>query len=207
MSSITKYIMVGTFKKRFRASRCAFSIFLQLSIPDISTPYKSIGAMRLSNIFWKMPIEVLGSCLNPLSPHDALKHHFTSLKTYLIFLQPRVLERKFPWDWSTNTWQFSLIFKPHQVIFIHYKSRIATAIRGLWWMKMTMVNSGLKGLLLHPPLSTLFSLWLWGYYIKNPRLRRTWEITQSWQLRMTSVITQTDDCERQDYTDWEGHVL
>ena len=25
----------------------------------------------------------------------------------------------------------SLIFKPHQVIFIHYKSRIAAAIRGL----------------------------------------------------------------------------
>ena len=36
-------------------------------------------------------------CLfNPLSPHDALKHHFTSLKKYLIFLQPGVLERKFP---------------------------------------------------------------------------------------------------------------
>ena len=33
---------------------------------------------------------------NPLSPHDALKHHFTSLKTYLIFLQQRVLELKFP---------------------------------------------------------------------------------------------------------------
>ena len=59
---------------------------------------------------------------NPLSPHDALKHHFTSLKTDLIFLQQRVLERKFPWN---------LIFKPHQIIFIHYKSRIATAIRGL----------------------------------------------------------------------------
>ena len=27
------------------------------------------------------------SRLNPLSPHDALKHHFTSLKTVLIFLQ------------------------------------------------------------------------------------------------------------------------
>ena len=27
--------------------------------------------------------------INPLSPHDALKHHFTSLKTDL---QPRVLE-------------------------------------------------------------------------------------------------------------------
>ena len=30
--------------------------------------------------------------LDPLSPPDALKHHFTSLKTDLIFLQPRVLE-------------------------------------------------------------------------------------------------------------------
>ena len=34
--------------------------------------------------------------INPLSPHDALKHHFTSLKTDLIFLQQRILERKFP---------------------------------------------------------------------------------------------------------------
>ena len=34
--------------------------------------------------------------LNPLSPHDALKHHFISLKTYLIFLQlRRVLEQNF----------------------------------------------------------------------------------------------------------------
>ena len=33
---------------------------------------------------------------NSLNPHDALKHHFTSLKTDLIFQQPRVLERKFP---------------------------------------------------------------------------------------------------------------
>ena len=61
---------------------------------------------------------------NPLSPHEAFKHHFTSLKTDLIFLQPMVLELKF-------SWQFSLIFRPHQIIFIHYMSRIATAIRGL----------------------------------------------------------------------------
>ena len=33
---------------------------------------------------------------NPLSPHDALKHHFTSLKTDLILLQLGVLERKYP---------------------------------------------------------------------------------------------------------------
>ena len=69
--------------------------------------------------------------VNPLSPHDALKHHFTSLKTELIFLQLGVLERKFAWKWFTNTMQFFYIFKPHQIIFIHYKSRIAAAIRGL----------------------------------------------------------------------------
>ena len=36
---------------------------------------------------------------------------------------------------------------PLEIIFIHYKSRIATAIRGLLWMEMTIVNSGLKGLI------------------------------------------------------------
>ena len=30
--------------------------------------------------------------INTLSPHDALKPHFKSLKTDLIFLQPRFLE-------------------------------------------------------------------------------------------------------------------
>ena len=40
---------------------------------------------------------------NPLSPRDALKHHFTSLKSYLIFLQLGVLERKFPLNWFTDT--------------------------------------------------------------------------------------------------------
>ena len=30
--------------------------------------------------------------INPLSPHVALKHHFTSLETDLIFLQPKVSE-------------------------------------------------------------------------------------------------------------------
>ena len=33
-------------------------------------------------------------------------------------------------------------FSPTSIILIHYKSRIATAIRGVLWMKMTMVNSG-----------------------------------------------------------------
>ena len=69
--------------------------------------------------------------INPSSPHDALKHIFTSLKSHLIFLQLRVLLWQFPWNWFTNTWHFSLIFHPLKIIFIHYKSRIATAIRGL----------------------------------------------------------------------------
>ena len=33
--------------------------------------------------------------INPLSPHDALKHHFTYLKTDFILLKPKVSERKF----------------------------------------------------------------------------------------------------------------
>ena len=33
---------------------------------------------------------------NPLSLHDALKHHITSLKTDLIFPQLRVLDEIFP---------------------------------------------------------------------------------------------------------------
>ena len=37
--------------------------------------------------------------INPLSPHDALKHHFASLKADLIFLQQRDLERKFQRNW------------------------------------------------------------------------------------------------------------
>ena len=58
---------------------------------------------------------------NSLSPHDAIKHHFSSLKTDLIFLQLGVLEWQFPWNWLTNTLQFSLISHPLQIIFIHYE--------------------------------------------------------------------------------------
>ena len=49
---------------------------------------------------------------NPLNPHNALKHHFANE----IVLKITV---------------YVFIYHPLQVIFIHYKSRIATAIRGL----------------------------------------------------------------------------
>ena len=39
-------------------------------------------------------------------------HHFTSLKIQCISLKRRVLEGKYPWNWFTNTWQFSVIFPP-----------------------------------------------------------------------------------------------
>ena len=42
-----------------------------------------------------------------LSPHDALRHYITSLKTELIILQLRVLEWKFPWNLLIDTLQFS----------------------------------------------------------------------------------------------------
>ena len=43
------------------------------------------------------------------------------------------------------TWQFSWNFHPLQVISIHYKSRIATGIRGLG--EDHIVNSELKGII------------------------------------------------------------
>ena len=46
---------------------------------------------------------VLAGKKQRVSPHDALKHHFTFLKTVLIFLKQRVLIRKFPSKWFTNT--------------------------------------------------------------------------------------------------------
>ena len=91
------------------------------------TPYGTSTRTRISWTSWWVgknadyPLK-----LNLLSPHEALKHHFTFPQNRLIFLQLKVLERKFPWNWFINTCQFSVIFTPH---FIHYKR--ATAIRGL----------------------------------------------------------------------------
>ena len=66
------------------------------------------------DLVWNMLNLSSAEIFNPLSPHDALKHHFTSLKTGFIFLQLRVLEWKFPWNWFTilgNFLKFSNHFK------------------------------------------------------------------------------------------------
>ena len=64
--------------------------------------YKQIHCIRVSYMY------IINDKINPLSTHDPIKHHFISLKTHLILLQLRVLERKFRWNWFTSTWRFSL---------------------------------------------------------------------------------------------------
>ena len=66
--------------------------------------------------------------LNPFSPHDALKHHSTSLKKDLIYLQLGVNFSPTPCH-----------LHPLQAENCGSNSRLVVD-------KMTMVNSGLKGL-------------------------------------------------------------
>ena len=52
--------------------------------------------MMISNFKKPLVSMVYTEVIQRLINHNPLKHHFTSLKTDLIFLQQRVLERKFP---------------------------------------------------------------------------------------------------------------
>ena len=134
---------------QLRWSNCKFLKRCVMASESAETFHNQSGIALYHQIFrWKNPAQIVTlhvhvwsegwkqsgtygiRSFNPLRLHDALKH-FTSLKTHLIFLQRRALEWKSPCNWLINTWQFWSIFKPHQIIFIHYKSRIATAIRGL----------------------------------------------------------------------------
>ena len=66
--------------------------------------------------------------INPLSPHDALKHYFSSLKNGLISWNLVVLEQKQSWNCFKSN---RIFFVCHPLLAIFCKSRIATAIRGL----------------------------------------------------------------------------
>ena len=117
----------NSFKKdrvayRARAGRHA-SMLCQWWNSEFAKPTRRRAGRRV-RVFYVLYV-------NPLSPHDALKHHFTSLKTDLIFPQLWALKWKFPWNWFITTWRFSLTYHSLQIIFIHYKSRIATAIHDL----------------------------------------------------------------------------
>ena len=67
--------------------------------------------------------------LNPLNPHDASTHHVASLKNDLIS-QTQGFRIKIFMNCFNKNYSFFFICRPVHVIFIHYKSRIATAIRG-----------------------------------------------------------------------------
>ena len=60
------------------------------------TLYALEGHMPLESVYGYVVSLQTNHTINPLtmplSPHDALKHHFTSLKTDLTFLQLRVLK-------------------------------------------------------------------------------------------------------------------
>ena len=71
------------------------------------------------------------NAVQPFKLSRCIKASFYIPENRLYFPTTKGSERKFPWNWFTNTWQFSLVSKPHQIIFSHYKSGIATAIRGL----------------------------------------------------------------------------
>ena len=65
-----------------------FKILLEPASLSPNPQSAKVGYSRLNLFYYS--IKSL-SLFNPLSPHDALKHHFTSLKTDLIFLQLGVL--------------------------------------------------------------------------------------------------------------------
>ena len=70
---------------------------------------RAIVCCFLETGYWitRMPTVPLNSLFNPLNPHDASKHHFTSLKIDLILLQPIGFRTKFP---TKLVYQYMAIF-------------------------------------------------------------------------------------------------
>ena len=69
-------------------SHCAIIIGITLEYIDVMEYVAYVGYLDPRNDNFTRT----KTTLNPLSPHDVLKHHFTFLKTHLIFLQQVVLE-------------------------------------------------------------------------------------------------------------------
>ena len=78
---------------------CAYLRKLNVTNVKILDGYEyAIGKLLLKNIPLKLGFAniILGLNMpNPLSPYDALKHHFTSLKTDVIFLQQMAWNENF----------------------------------------------------------------------------------------------------------------
>ena len=85
MFHILKYI------SSFEAGNCVSNSCFK----SMKNGNKQLSSTRLTILACAYKVKD-ASYINPLSPHDALKHHFTSMKTDLISVQLRILERKFP---------------------------------------------------------------------------------------------------------------
>ena len=85
--NIFSKILVLRDAKRHESSKgqliCLFLFFIHLK-PKLLTQFPASNDQKYLFI-WKRDITKF-ELFNPLSPHDAFKHHFTSLKTGLIFL-------------------------------------------------------------------------------------------------------------------------
>ena len=128
--------------------------------------------------------------LNPSSPHDALKHHFTSTKTDLISWNLVVWERKFSWKCFKNNSIFfhlsptSSHFHPLQIENCGSNSRLVVDKYDNGKCRLERVNPYNAEIFLYTPwrpkvfsiwsiINVLFSsfrfiwihmLWVYGYY-------------------------------------------
>ena len=135
-----------------RTSEFSFEhrLYLSLTVATITQPCNQRAAIKAALVWcWANNVADGGLALSkyivfvwiiglllykwvqPFKPSRCIKASFYIPENRLNFPSTRVLDWIFPWNWFTIAWQFSLIFHSRQVILIHYKSRIATAIHGL----------------------------------------------------------------------------
>ena len=85
----------------------------------------------LNGLYYDGWISVWNSQFKPFKPSRCIKASFYIPENRPYFSTTGGFRIKISMKLVYNTWQFSWIFHLLQIIFIHYKSRIATAIRGL----------------------------------------------------------------------------
>ena len=103
----------------YRFSKTPDTLYRWIQIGFLSIPWSTTSSE------WKSLI-----LFNPLSPNDALQHHFIP-EHRLTFPTTKGFRMKLSMKLVYQYVAIFFNFHPLQIIFIHYKSRIATAIRGL----------------------------------------------------------------------------
>ena len=107
-----------------------------------SSPSREVGFAAM--VQWSITSRSI--CFNHLSPHDALKHHFASLKNYLISWKLVVLEHKLSWNCFKNNSIFyhlsptSSHFHPLQVEHCNSNSRLVVDENDNGKLRLERVN-------------------------------------------------------------------